>query len=908
MSHLYLNKLNNSNSSKLIFSYSTNNLSIKEDNILIHTKYKNNSNKKQKKLAQFILGKKLGKGAFATVRLATHIKTNKIVAIKILEKEKMKENDKLRLEREIKILKKVRHKNIVNLYNVINSKKEIYIIMEYIKGTELFSYINEKKKLKENEACYFYQQIISGIEYLEKLKIVHRDIKPENIIIENNKNIKIIDFGLSNIYPENNILFSSCGSPCYAPPEMIMGKNYTGSGVDIWSSGIVLFGMLCGYLPFTDLNEQKLYKKIVDGKLYLPHFLSENAKDLLKKILNKDPLKRINIDKIKNHPWFNLINPKLTMSIGFLSNEIITPIDLDIVDKMVNNYGYNEKEIKIDLLKNKHNNITTTYYILLDSKIKKGEKSIADMKSDEYYNYVNNPCNLLSNYNYDIDKIIKEKVYKLKIDKKINTYNNTPTNIYIKLKISTISKDAGEEKIEPKLNKNNDKVNNDNINKNYSKLDIDNNEEYLYDNDSFDIKNNPVNKILEINNIKNNDCKMKKIKKRNISQLTKNKNSKFMANTTYFKKPKISIFESNEKNKNTKEKILKEHYKNKNIINDTNFIKEKIKKEIIFKTINKIENKNSLYNKHNNSYSNKKINNSNYLKNKSINFNEKENNNNKKYDKLLFKKHNDKIRVNSIINQKKAIKLVSKRTDPFNYNYKLKNNNNNTEINTFMNKSHLQPIITKEHHNEIFDKKTSFEFKKKQEIKNENFLKVLNKENSKNLYSNKKDNTNKSLKNKSVLRKKLFVNTKNNLSIDKKKLIKNQKNEERTNKSEKKKIYINNNSNKKYSDSQKEKTLYITKKQISKSKNKQDNNKMILKNKTIYERAESLKERNKKRNIYNNNKRMNTEFKSQIKGFNSKNRYSTIKNINIKKRNIFEKNLNNYTINNNIINNDFNIK
>ena len=290
MSHSFLNILNNSNSKINIFSLSENNFTKKTRHLFLDIKFRKNSNNNHKKLIQFILGKKLGKGAFAIVRLATHIKTNEIVAIKILEKKKLKENDKIRLNREIKILKKVRHRNIVNLYNVINSKNSIYLIMEYIKGTELFSYVNDKKRLNEAEACHYYQQIISGIEYLEKLKIVHRDIKLENIIIEDNKNVKIIDFGLSNIYPKNNILFSSCGSPCYASPEMIMGKHYSGSGTDIWSSGIVLFAMLCGYLPFTDVDEQKLYKKIMEGKIYFPQTISKLAKDLLKKLLNINPL------------------------------------------------------------------------------------------------------------------------------------------------------------------------------------------------------------------------------------------------------------------------------------------------------------------------------------------------------------------------------------------------------------------------------------------------------------------------------------------------------------------------------------------------------------------------------------------------------------------------------------------
>ena len=232
MSQIHVNKLNTSNFTKKLFSSSTSNLPIKPYKLLSNKSKENtinpNSKKNNKKITQFILGKKLGNGAFATVRLATHIKTNEIVAIKIFDKKKLKEKDKIRLEREINILKKVKHRNIVNMYNAINCKNSIYLIMEYIKGIELFSYVNQKKRLSEIEACHYYQQIISGIEYLEKLKIVHRDIKLENIIIENKKNIKIIDFGLSNIYPQNNILFSSCGSPCYAPPEMILGKIIPG--------------------------------------------------------------------------------------------------------------------------------------------------------------------------------------------------------------------------------------------------------------------------------------------------------------------------------------------------------------------------------------------------------------------------------------------------------------------------------------------------------------------------------------------------------------------------------------------------------------------------------------------------------------------------------------------------------
>ena len=148
--------------------------------------------------------------------------------------------------------------------------------MEYIQGKELFDYIVSKKRLSEIEACNFYQQIISGIEYLGKIRVVHRDLKPENLLLDNKKNIKIVDFGLSNIYQNNELLKTACGSPCYASPEMINGELYEGLGADIWSSGIVLYAMLCGYLPFEDADNEMLYKKITNGKFKTPKFLSEN--------------------------------------------------------------------------------------------------------------------------------------------------------------------------------------------------------------------------------------------------------------------------------------------------------------------------------------------------------------------------------------------------------------------------------------------------------------------------------------------------------------------------------------------------------------------------------------------------------------------------------------------------------
>jgi 5'-AMP-activated protein kinase catalytic alpha subunit len=228
------------------------------------------------------------------------------------------------VEREIKILKTLRHNNIIQLCSVIQNVSTIYLIMEYASGKELFEYIVTKKRLTESEACKFYQQIISGIEYLHKLRIVHRDLKPENLLLDHKKDLKIADFGLSNTYGKGELLRTACGSPCYAAPEMISGKKYQGIMVDIWSSGIILYAMICGYLPFEDGNNDVLYKKITEGRFEIPHHLSEPAKDLLKCVLNTDPSKRFTISQIKAHTWFNAITPVINE--GLLVSVHVIPV------------------------------------------------------------------------------------------------------------------------------------------------------------------------------------------------------------------------------------------------------------------------------------------------------------------------------------------------------------------------------------------------------------------------------------------------------------------------------------------------------------------------------------------------------------------------------------------------------
>jgi 5'-AMP-activated protein kinase catalytic alpha subunit len=179
--------------------------------------------------------------------------------------------------------------------------------MEYASGGELFDYIVKRKRLQEDQACKFFQQIISGVEYIHKVRICHRDLKPENLLLDEQNNIKIVDFGLSNTYKENETLKTACGSPCYAAPEMIAGKRYHGLNSDIWSCGIILYAMTCGYLPFEDPNTSKLYKKILNCDFLIPGFITKQSKELIKKILNTDPTTRVTITDIRNHEWYNQV-------------------------------------------------------------------------------------------------------------------------------------------------------------------------------------------------------------------------------------------------------------------------------------------------------------------------------------------------------------------------------------------------------------------------------------------------------------------------------------------------------------------------------------------------------------------------------------------------------------------------
>ena len=293
------------------------------------------------------MGKTLGIGSFGKVKVAEHILTGHKVAVKILNRKKIKAIDmEEKVRREIKILRLFMHPHIIRLYEVLETPHDIYVVMEYVKAGELFDYIVEKGRLGENEARHFFQQIVSGVEYCHRNMVVHRDLKPENLLLDAKSNVKIADFGLSNVMRDGHFLKTSCGSPNYAAPEVISGKLYSGPEVDVWSCGVILYALLCGSLPFDDESIPNLFKKIKGGIYNLPSHLSPGARDLIARMLLVDPLKRVTISEIRAHPWFVVLLPRYLVVPPPDTLAQATNVDAETLD-MVVNLGF-EREHVVD--------------------------------------------------------------------------------------------------------------------------------------------------------------------------------------------------------------------------------------------------------------------------------------------------------------------------------------------------------------------------------------------------------------------------------------------------------------------------------------------------------------------------------------------------------------------------------
>ena len=424
----------------------------KQEKLILLPEYSSdNPNNHENIICDFIIKETLGKGSFGVVKSAINTQTGEKVAIKILNEAKIPYEYKINSLREIEIMKNLKHPNIIRFYGYINKDKQLYLITEYIKGIELFQYISLKKKIEESEACIYFQQIISGIEYLHKMDIVHRDLKPENILIDRYlKEVKIIDFGLSNKYTDKSTLLSTlCGSPLYAAPEVLLEKGYKPGPVDIWSAGVILYFMISGKLPFNGDSDEELYKNIIDAKVKNIKGASKEVNDLIKKILNPNPRKRITISKIKNHPWFNLFDNNNFENLsyyGILINKYVIPVDEEIVEEMKKRFEISDIEIRTSILGNKLNDISTLYYLIAEQRRKEGKISISDFNNEIFINYIKDENNLLKKYGNDINKVIKMRKYGIEQEKKIRADSNSKSKLIIKKKVMSLERENSDEK------------------------------------------------------------------------------------------------------------------------------------------------------------------------------------------------------------------------------------------------------------------------------------------------------------------------------------------------------------------------------------------------------------------------------------------------------------------------------
>ena len=365
----------------------------------------------------------IGKGTFSVVKLGENKATKEKVAIKILQKNKiLSKEDLVRIEREIHILRRLNHPNVIKIHHIFEDQKNFYIIMEFCENGELFNRIVEKKFLTEEEASIFYYQLINGLEYIHKNNIVHRDLKPENLLLSKNDLLKIIDFGLSNYTGYNILLGTPCGSPCYASPEMVSGKRYDGYMIDVWSTGIILFAMVCGYLPFEDNDNEILFGKILKCKIHYPKSMGKLTLDLMKKIITPDPKKRITLEQIKQHPFylkgkalFKLKFPELINEIE--KNENNNP-NLNGVINENNNPGIKEIIIK---------NVTPIVKTKIKNNIKDNIKENKD-KNDKnnkikYYSLKINDMNDINNIKQSYLTEINQKL-PINFTNKLNIKNN----------------------------------------------------------------------------------------------------------------------------------------------------------------------------------------------------------------------------------------------------------------------------------------------------------------------------------------------------------------------------------------------------------------------------------------------------------------------------------------------------
>ena len=407
----------------------------------------NENKQKETMIGDYIVKHTIGKGTFSRVKLGINKYTGEKVAIKILDKQKIVEKEDLeRIIREMRMLSELDNEHVIKVYQIYEDDNHYLIIMEYCEGGELFNYIVERQRLSENETAFFFYQIIKGVEYIHSCGIAHRDLKPENLLLDKDKKLKIIDFGLSNYFDGIQQLETPCGSPCYASPEMVGGNKYNGFFIDVWATGIILFAMLCGYLPFEDDNNDILFKQILSGKINYPSYLSEMSKDLLNKIIETKPEKRIKIEEIKKHQFyllgkklydkkFNKIKINSSKELNYKDDK--NEINIHTQDSIERDNSKKDKKqqqlfsefIKTEIINRKNKDITLQNELINNNKLGLLSKCVEDSSTNKENENKSENAKRINRKNKNNTQIFfTTRTSRYKLGNKSNNYLNTNVN------------------------------------------------------------------------------------------------------------------------------------------------------------------------------------------------------------------------------------------------------------------------------------------------------------------------------------------------------------------------------------------------------------------------------------------------------------------------------------------------
>ena len=353
-------------------------------------------------------------GSSSKIYLAKSNCTNEKVVIKAIKKSRFHQNleDLLLLEKEIESLKILKHRNIITLYEIYESQKYIYLVREYCPGKDLIEKIKNKNRFSQEEALVIFFQLLDAFIYMHKMNICHRNIRTEHILFDKNNKPKIIGFGYSSFYKKNEKLDEPYGSLCYACPEIIDEQPYNPELADVYSLGVILYVLICGYLPFSDEDDNQNKTLISEGKIEYPKEINNKLKDLLKHMLDKDPKKRYNFQKIIKHPWIKPFSEEF-LSQGINIYKTTYPTDEAILNYISNKFHFDKEKIKNDLIKNKYNNSTGLYKQLVRKSLDLNIQNKSDLFCEEFNRYRDDDKNQIKDGDKKFEEYLKNSGIKM---------------------------------------------------------------------------------------------------------------------------------------------------------------------------------------------------------------------------------------------------------------------------------------------------------------------------------------------------------------------------------------------------------------------------------------------------------------------------------------------------------------